>query len=74
MGNNPKLFKKLTESIWEFRTKYNGIQYRFFAFWDKTESTETLVISAHGIIKKVSKVPKADIDKANIIRKEYFNQ
>ena len=74
MGNNPKLFKKLTESIWEFRTKYNGIQYRFFAFWDKTESTETLVISTHGIIKKVSKVPKADIDKANIIRKEYFNQ
>jgi len=37
--NNPKLFKKLEGEIWEFRTKYNGIQYRLFAFWDKTERT-----------------------------------
>ena len=29
------LFKKLEGSdIWEFRTLYNGIQYRLFAFWD----------------------------------------
>jgi len=31
-GNDPKLFKKLTDEIWEFRTKYSGLQYRFFAF------------------------------------------
>ena len=30
--NDPKLFKKLTETIWEFRTKYNGLQYRLLAF------------------------------------------
>jgi len=71
--NDPKLFKKLKNEIWEFRTKYNGIQYRFLAFWDKTEKTETLVISTHGIIKKVSKVPKSEIEKAEKIRKEYFN-
>ena len=71
--NNPKLFKKLEGEIWEFRTKYNGIQYRLFAFWDKTEKTDTLVISTHGIIKKVSKVPKSEIEKANKIRLEYFN-
>ena len=71
--NDPKLFKKLKDEIWEFRTKYNGIQYRLLAFWDKTEKTETLVISTHGIIKKVSKVPKAEIEKAEKIRKEYFN-
>jgi len=71
--NNPKLFKKLEGEIWEFRTKYNGIQYRLFAFWDKTERTDTLVISTHGIIKKVSKVPKSEIEKANKIRLEYFN-
>jgi phage-related protein len=71
--NDPKLFKKLKNKIWEFRTKYNGIQYRLLAFWDKTEKTETLVISTHGIIKKVSKVPKSEIEKAERIRKEYFN-
>lgn len=72
--NDPKLFKKLTDEIWEFRTKYGGIQYRLFAFWDKTEKTETLVISTHGIVKKVSKVPKAETEKAMQIRADYFNQ
>ncbi len=71
--NDPKLFKKLKNEVWEFRTKYNGTQYRLLAFWDKTKKTETLVISTHGIIKKVSKVPKAEIEKAERIRKEYFN-
>ena len=33
--NDPKLFKKLTTEIWEFRTKYENSQYRLFAFWDK---------------------------------------
>lgn len=71
--NDPKLFKKLEGEIWEFRTKYNGIQYRLFSFWDKTGKTETLVISTHGIIKKVSKVPKSEVVKAEKIRLEYFN-
>ncbi len=30
--NNPKLFKKLKDEIWEFRTRYKGNQYRLFAF------------------------------------------
>nr|WKN38055.1 type II toxin-antitoxin system RelE/ParE family toxin [Tunicatimonas sp. TK19036] len=72
--NDPKLFKKLTDDIWEFRTKYSGLQYRLFAFWDKTEKTDTLVISTHGIVKKVSKVSKKEIDKAMQIRTEYFDQ
>ena len=63
--NDPRLFKKLTDGIWEFRTKYSGLQYRLFAFWDKTDKSEILVISTHGIIKKVDKVLKAEIDKAN---------
>ena len=73
LGLDPKLFKKLTDEIWEFRTKYGGFQYRLFAFWDKRENTKTLVVSTHGIIKKVDKIPKADIEKAERIRKEYFN-
>tara|TARA_R110002051_G_scaffold155492_2_gene227538 strand:- start:351 stop:683 length:333 start_codon:yes stop_codon:yes gene_type:complete len=74
LENDPKLFKKLTDDIWEFRTFYQGIQYRLFAFWDKTDKTETLVLSTHGMIKKVSKVPKAEIEKALKIKTEYFNE
>ncbi len=72
LENDPKLFKKLTEDIWEFRTVYQGIQYRLFAFWDKSDKTETLVLSTHGMVKKVSKVPKSEIEKALKIRSEYF--
>lgn len=65
------LFKKLENTdIWEFRTLYNGIQYRLFAFWDTEE--EAFVVATHGIIKKVWKVPSKDIAKAEEIRKKYF--
>lgn len=66
------LFKKLDDSeIWELRTLFSGICYRLFAFWD-TE-TETLVVATHGIIKKTQKTPKKEIQRAEEIRKEYFN-
>ena len=66
-----ELFKKLEGTdIWEFRTLYNGIQYRLFAFWDTEEGT--LVVATHGIIKKVWKVPSKEIAKAEEIRKQYF--
>lgn len=74
LGLDPKLFKKLTDEIWEFRTKYRGLQYRLFAFWDKTDNSETFVVSTHGVVKKVDKVPKAELEKAERIRKEYFGQ
>lgn len=70
---NVKLFKKLEGTdIWEFRTLYNGKQYRLFAFWD-TEP-ETLVIATHGIVKKTQKTPSKEITKAERIRQEYFNE
>ncbi len=74
LENDPELFKKLTDDIWEFRTLYQGIQYRLFAFRDKTNKTETLVLSTHRLVKKVSKVPKSEIEKALKIRAEYFNE
>jgi len=72
--NDPKLFKKLTDNIWEFRTKYNGLQYRLLAFWDKTEKFETLVVSTHGFIKKVDKVSLTEINRADQLRQLYFDQ
>ena len=71
--NDPELFKKLLNEIWEFRTKYSGKQYRLLAFWDKDESSETLVVATHGFIKKRQKTPKSEIEKAEQIRKDYFN-
>lgn len=66
-----ELFKKLENSdIWEFRTLWQGIAYRLFAFWDKDE--ETLVIATHGIVKKTNKTPLNEIRKAEKIRKDYF--
>jgi phage-related protein len=71
--NDPELFKKLIDDIWEFRTLYQGLQYRFLAFWNKTSTMETLVISTHGFIKKRSNVPEQEIQKAVKIREKYFN-
>lgn len=68
---NINLFKKLDSTdIWEFRTLYNGIQYRLFAFWDKDNNT--IVVATHGIIKKTQKTPSKEIAKAESIRIKYF--
>ncbi len=68
---NAELFKKLEGTeIWEFRTLYNKVKYRLFAFWDNDE--ETMVIATHGIVKKTQKTPLKEIEKAERIRREYF--
>ncbi len=71
--NDPKLLKKLQNDIWEFRTKFAGLQIRLLAFWDKTDNKETLIIATHGFVKKVDKVPKNEIDRAERLRDNYLN-
>lgn len=46
--------------------------YRLFAFWDKLDKTDTIVISTHGLIKKTNKTPQGELDKAEFLRKKYF--
>ena len=72
-SNDKELFKKLQGEIWEFRTKFNKTYYRLFAFWDKTDKIDTIVISTHGLIKKTDKVSKSEIDRAEKLRNKYFN-
>jgi phage-related protein len=67
-----ELFKKLKGEIWEFRTLFNKTHYRIFAFWDKENKKETLVLTTHGIIKKTDKTPEKEIEKAEQIRIKYF--
>lgn len=74
MSRDPELFKKLTDDIWEFRTLYQGNQYRLLAFWDKSGAKDTLVVSTHGFVKKRSKVPDNEIQRAIQLRARYFEE
>ena len=66
---NKELFKKLDDTeIWEFRTLFNGVSYRLFAFWDTT--SDTLIVATHGIIKKTNKTPQKEIKTAEALRTE----
>ncbi len=71
--NDKELFKKLQDEIWEFRTKFKKTYYRLFAFWDKIDNADTIVISTHGLIKKTDKIPKSEIERAEKSRQKYFN-
>lgn len=68
--NDKELFKKLSNTIWEFRTLYNSTTYRLFAFWDETENS--VVVATHGIIKKNDKIPKTEIERAEQLRLDYI--
>ena len=65
-----ELFKKLNDEIWEFRTRIQGTTYRLLAFWDK--ESKSLVIATHGFIKKTQKTPEKEIDRAEALRTEYY--
>ncbi len=69
---NPSIFKKVSGEIWEFRTRYNGKQYRLLAFWDKDKIRSVLVFATHGFVKKTSKIPRREIKRAQKLRSEYF--
>lgn len=71
---NPELFKKINDEIWEFRTLYQGMQYRLLAFWDKSQAENTVVVATHGFVKKRSKVLDNEITRAIQLRKVYFKR
>ena len=70
--NDPSVFQKLQDDIWEFRVNHKTLQIRLLAFWDKRDDNKTFVISTHGFIKKTRKVPKSQIEKAMKDMKRYF--
>ncbi len=70
--HDSNLFKKVQYDIWEFRTKFAGLHIRLLAFWDKSDNKETLVIATHGFVKKFSKIPTKEINKAVRLRNQYF--
>ena len=70
--NDPELFKKINEDIWEFRTLFNKSTIRILAFWDKTDKTHTLVLATNGFLKKTQKTPISEIKRAKRIMEQYF--
>ncbi|MBL4585700.1 MAG: type II toxin-antitoxin system RelE/ParE family toxin [Flavobacteriales bacterium] len=73
MANDRTLFKKLTKEIWEFRTLHKRTYYRLFAFWERAEGKDSLVLATHGLIKKTGKLPKQELNRAERIRTEHLN-
>ena len=69
--NDTKILKKLTDEIWEFRTRFDKQQIRLLAFWDP--NIKSLIICTHGFVKKTQKTPKSEIKKALEFRKKYLN-
>ena len=73
LNNDKEVFKKLNNTIWEFRILFNSNAYRLFSFWDKIDEKTTLVLATHGILKKTQKTPAKEIERAEAIRNEYLN-
>ena len=67
-----KFFKHMTGTtgIYEIRVETGGNIYRVFSFFDKDQ----LVILVNVFQKKSKKTPKKEIELAEKLRKEYFNE
>lgn len=65
-------FKHLenTEGLYEIRIQSGSDIFRIFYFFDN----RNVVVVGHGYQKKSQKTPLKEIDKAQKIRKEYFDE
>ena len=61
-------YLKNTSGIYEIRVQVGSNIYRIFCFFDK----DNLVIIGHGFKKKSQKTPKQEIERAEQIKKEYY--
>ena len=59
-----------TDGLYEIRIEYQSNIYRIFCFFDEGR----LVILLNGFHKKTQKTPKKEIELAERLRKEYFNE
>jgi phage-related protein len=59
-----------TDSIYEIRVEVSSNIYRAFAFFDEGQ----LIILINAFQKKTQKTPKNELDLAERLKKEYFNE
>lgn len=67
-----KFFKHITNSdgLFEIRVEYGSDIYRVFSFFDKGN----LIILVNGFQKKTQKTPKNEIELAEKLKKQYFDE
>jgi phage-related protein len=67
-----KYFKHIEDStgLFEIRVEFGSNIYRVFSFFDKGQ----LVILVNGFQKKSQKTPKKEIEKAERLKKQYFDE
>ena len=67
-----KYFKHLSDTtgIYEIRVEVSSNIYRVFCIFDK----EKLIILLNGFQKKTQKTPKNEIDLAEKLKKQYFDE
>ncbi|QRR00867.1 type II toxin-antitoxin system RelE/ParE family toxin [Dyadobacter sandarakinus] len=67
-----KYFKHMTNSsgIYEVRVEVGSDIYRVFSFFDKGN----LIVLVNGFNKKTQKTPKSELELAEKLKKQYFNE
>lgn len=67
-----KYFKHIEGSsgLYEIRVEFGGNTYRVFSFFDKGQ----LIILINGFQKKSQKAPTKEIEKAEKLKKQYFDE
>lgn len=67
-----KYFKHIEDStgLFEIRVEFGSNIYRVFSFFDKGQ----LVILINGFQKKSQRTPKKEIEKAEKLKKQYFDE
>jgi len=63
-----KFVKSIEDGIYEIRAEYNSNIYRVFFIFDEGN----IVILFNGFQKKSQKTPRAEIEKAKQLKKEYY--
>jgi phage-related protein len=67
-----KFFKHLEETsgLYEIRVEVGTDIYRVFSFFDKGQ----LIVLVNGFQKKSQKTPKSEIEQAEKLKKQYFDE
>ncbi len=67
-----KYFKHITgsSSIYEIRVEVGSDIFRVFSFFDKGQ----IIILVNGFQKKTQKTPKSEIELAEKLKKQYFDE
>jgi phage-related protein len=67
-----KYFSHITGSsgLFEIRVEFDSNIYRVFSFFDEGK----LIVLVNGFIKKTRKTPKSEIELAEKLKKQYFDE